>query len=194
VDGGIAMRLSDMLSESQLHRDIIKSEDLERVLSDSNIRYVLVGAHALGEITHEPRATQDVDIIIKKEDFDRVVKLITSKFPSSKIEGTRIKDSDGNVLVDVMTDDNPICAAVLASETRIPDPETMLVMKFLSSISPLRRKDKKIQDKADFYNIMRVSDIDSEKAIEILKRADKEHMLHENDFMRWIKEGEDHDN
>lgn len=183
----------DILSESQLKgigRTFIKSSDIEDLFSSNDIDHIIIGAHALGEITSEPRATQDVDVIVKDEDYDRTIELLLANYPYLHAEGNRIKDQDGNVLVDILTNKHPIYKAVMSRGGRIPEPETVLVMKFLSGVSSLRRKDKKLQDKADFFNVVGKMDIDTGKVLQILKEADPEYVLHKDEIIGWIKEAE----
>lgn len=183
----------DMLSESQMRqigRKFISAQDLDAVLNNAGIDYVLIGAHAIGKLTGEPRATQDVDIIIHDGDFSRAIKAILGQYPSLYADGSRIKDGDDNVVVDILTDKNPLFRYVMSSG-QIPDAETILVMKFVSGTSPLRRKDKRFQDKADFINVAMKSDIDERKVLEILKKVDPEYVVHMDEIMTWLGEARD---
>jgi hypothetical protein len=193
LDKAIAESMTDILSESQLKaigRSFIRSSDVEKLLSNHGIKHMIIGAHALGEITSEPRATQDVDIIVRGNDFSKTIKLITDTFPNTHAEDSRIKDEQGNVLVDILTDDHPIYKMALNLGGRIPTPESLLVMKFLASVHPLRRKDKKLQDKADFFNIVSKVKIDTNKILDYLKQADSpiEYELHKKQILDWIED------
>jgi hypothetical protein len=178
----------DVLSESQMReigREFISSSDIRKLLSKHDIPHMVVGAHALGEITGEPRATQDVDIIVKQDDYDRTIEIIQKRY-GLRAEGNRIKDKEGNVLVDVLTDDHPIYATAMETGDRSPSPEMILVMKFLAGINPLRRVDKKYMDRADFYNLLRHADIDENRVMELLRKADPEYALHQDELRRWL--------
>lgn len=181
----------DVLSESQLkaiNRNFIKSSDIEQLLTSNNIPHMIVGAHALGEITSEPRATQDVDVVVRDVDYKKTIETIIDEYPYLKPDGNRIKDQRGNVLVDVLTDAHPIYKIAMDMGGRTPDPEMVLVMKFLSGVSPLRRKDKKLQDKADFFNVVDKIDVDEERVLDLLKKADPEYVLNKDKIIDWIKE------
>jgi len=185
------MSMVDVLSESQLKgvgKTFIKSSDIEDILSSHDIDHMIIGAHALGEITKEPRATQDVDVVVKDEDFNKTIELLLSNYPFAHADDNRIKDQNNNVLIDVLTDKHPIYKAAMTVGGRIPEPEMVLVMKFLSNISPLRRKDKKLQDKADFFNVVSKVDINIDKVMALLKDSDPEYDLHKDEIIEWIKE------
>ncbi|MBD3406145.1 MAG: hypothetical protein GF411_08475 [Candidatus Lokiarchaeota archaeon] len=192
LDEVLEASMVDVLSESQskaIGRRFISSSDISSLLSSNNIKHVIIGAHALGGITSEPRATQDVDVVVKEGDYDKTVDLITKTYPDTYDDGNRIKDKTGNVLVDVLTDRNPIYRMVMRYGKITP--EMMLVMKFLSSKSPLRRKDKKIQDKADFFNVAGKSNIDLEESLHLLRQSDEEFVLHRDEMVDWIKDAKE---
>jgi hypothetical protein len=186
----------DELSESQLLRlgkIFIKSTDIEQLLNDNKIDYMLIGAHALGELTCEPRATQDVDIIIHKQDFQKTINLILKTYPNLTNNENRIEDkTTKQSVVDILTDEHPIYkTAFSARNGKLPKPEMMLVMKFLSSNSPLRRKDKKIQDKADFFNVAFKKNIDKELVFDLLKKADPQAVFYIDKIKKWIREAKE---
>lgn len=187
-----ALSTVDILSESQmkhLGKRFIRSSDVEHILREKNIPYMIVGAHALGEVTKEPRATKDVDVVVREEDFDKVIDLITKFFVGTHAEGNRIKNEAGDTLIDVLTDKHIIYKTAMSTGDRIPNPEMILVMKYISSNSPLRRKDKKLQDKADFYNVASRIDVDEEKVLSLLKQADPEiYEFNKEDIIEWIKD------
>lgn len=185
----LGLSLVDALSESQskaIGKRFIGASDISSLLFTNNIDHVIIGAHALGEITSEPRATQDVDVVVSDEDYDRAMNLILNTYPGTHNDDNRIKDKSGDVLVNILTDKHPIYKMVMRYGKITP--EIMLVMKFLSSKSPLRRKDKKIQDKADFFNVAGRVDIDIDRSLNILKPSDEEFVLHRDEFVEWVKD------
>lgn len=191
LDSAMRISMVDILSESQLKaigRTFISSADVENLFNSNNIPHMIIGAHAIGEITSEPRATQDVDVVVRDSDYNKAIALILDKYPGTHDDGNRIKDQNGNVLIDVLTDKHPIYKTAMARGGRIPSAEMALVMKFLSSKSPLRRKDKKLQDKADFFNIAGKVQVDTNKILDLLAKSDEEFIIHKDEIIDWINE------
>lgn len=189
IDLALNRCVVDILSESQMRdigRTFVPASEIRKLLTRHGIEHMIVGAHALGEITGEPRATQDVDVIVKQSDFDRTIKTLVGEY-HLKASGNRIKDSGGNVVVDVLTDAHPIYATAMRTGNKSPSPEMILVMKFLASVSPLRRMDKRYLDKADFYNVMQNTDPDEEEIMRLLQKADPEYELHKDELKRWLQ-------
>ena len=58
-----AAALAEGVALSALYGMTVFPADVARVLAAANVRYVLVGAHAINLYTGRPRATQDVDVI-----------------------------------------------------------------------------------------------------------------------------------
>lgn len=180
--------LTDALSESQLkrlNRTYINLSDIDELLSTNNIKFMIIGAHALGEVIPEPRATKDVDIIIKDEDYIKTKKLILTTFPGTKADGNRIKDEQGHTLIDILTDSHLIYKTAFATGQKYPTPEMIAVMKFLSSHSQLRQPIKKMQDKVDFFNVVSNNNLDMNKMLSLLKSADPEFILNKDNFIKW---------
>lgn len=189
----------DMLSESQLKevgKNFITSTSIMRLLRDNKVPFMVIGAHAMGSMTEEPRATQDVDIVVRQQDYDEVMNLII-KFAKTlglrvMATGNRIKDKNGNVLVDILTDRHRIYKVALQDAMArggvYPSPEMFLVMKFLSSHSQLRNPNKKEQDKVDFAKVLANNEINSERVIELLKKTDPEFVLNKDALIKMLGE------
>src|SRR5687768_5160766 len=74
----------------------IGPEDVARVLREAGVEYVLVGAHAANGYTGRPRATLDVDVVVKHP--KKAADAIAAAFPHLQAQDTpvvtRFKDQD----------------------------------------------------------------------------------------------------
>lgn len=189
------LSLVDILSEDQ-NNEFISSSSIIKILDANNINYLLVGAHAVGRLSIEPRATRDVDIVVDENDIEKAVTIIISSFDGlrrSSNDSYRIVNSCGDSIVDILPTNNPIYKTAMNNKQTIggvcvPSPEMIMVMKFLSSTSPLRNKRKKLMDKADFIGIMENNDIDVNMILKILKSTiGPEYELCKNNILDWIR-------
>src|SRR5260221_14047486 len=57
-----------------------------RVLNAAKIRFVLMGAHAMGSWMRKPRATQDVDVLVAARSVRKAVREIQAAFPDLDAE------------------------------------------------------------------------------------------------------------
>jgi hypothetical protein len=62
--------------------DQIPPLDVIAVLEAAKIKYVLVGAHGLGGWTRQPRATQDVDVIVAARQVRKAVRALQAAYPA----------------------------------------------------------------------------------------------------------------
>jgi len=130
---------------------------IQRVLSvfeDVGARWVLVGAHAIGMFT-EPRATVDFDFVIEESKLRSVVGALEEEFGELDVQdlgpALRLKTLDVYL---IRSTTHPLFQEALHRvrfmETwRVPAPEVLIVLKFLSSVSPWRGLTKKTYDIAD---------------------------------------------
>src|SRR5438270_402925 len=69
-----------------------------RILNAAKVRFVLMGAHAIGGWTDEPRATQDVDILVAARGVRKAVRELLAAFPHLEAEDhevvTRLRDPE----------------------------------------------------------------------------------------------------
>jgi hypothetical protein len=158
--------------------NLIKPEDVVRVLNAAGVKFVLAGAHGIGCWTGQPRATKDVDVIVGKRHAKKAVTALVGAFPHLVVEEedvvTRLRDPETKeVAIDVMKPAEPVVAAALKNcvESRagqhavqIPNAEMALALKFAAMVNPNRPDDKKYIDAADFIRIVRQNPaIDSAK-------------------------------
>jgi hypothetical protein len=158
--------------------DLITPDAVIRVLNAENVRFVLLGAYAIGGWTREPRATKDVDVLVGTRGHRKAVRALSAAFPHLRAEDhevvTRLRDPEtGSVAIDVMKANQPLYRDALkhthAVESggqaySIPSLEMTLAMKFSAMISLTRADDKKLIDAADFIRIVKANpNIDLEK-------------------------------
>src|SRR5258708_533880 len=84
-----------------------------RVLNAANVRFMLLGAHGIGGWTRNPRATQDVDVLVAARGHKKAVAALRAAFPFLQAEDhevvTRLREPEtGNVLIDVMKANQPL--------------------------------------------------------------------------------------
>src|ERR1700676_3712118 len=86
--------------------EIISPQQVIATLNRAKISFVLVGAYGLAGWM-EPRATQDVDVVVALKQVKKAVRLLTKAFPNLDAEDVdvvvRLRDrSSGKVRIDVM--------------------------------------------------------------------------------------------
>jgi hypothetical protein len=142
----------------------ILPQDVVKVLNEAKIRFVLVGAYGLAGWLKEPRATQDVDIIVAPRQVKKAVKVLVKAFPQLDPEDVpvvvRLRNRETQeVAIDVMKPvQQPYCEVFHHTQSVtsggqsywVPSLEMALAMKF-SAMTSLNRADKdKHQDAHDF--------------------------------------------
>jgi len=111
-----------------------------RVFETCQAKWALVGAYAVGLLT-EPRATVDFDFIVEA----RKLKSVVSALGAIDVDLIR---SNNHALFREALD-----RAQLVGEWRIPPPEVIIALKFLSAVSPWRNRDKRSQDIVDLRTV-----------------------------------------
>jgi len=179
---GIRISVSITSNYRQTHRKgamDIKPQDVIDVLVAAGIKkWVLMGLHGYVGYLPQPRATQDVDVLIGQSDRKRAVKAVHEAWPSLVIEElepvVRFKDpadcfNDGRPkpVIDIMLACDRLNEAILKEkgfvvvdkETKhfIPIVEAALAAKYAALISDYRDWDKKQQDAVDFRSIARAN-------------------------------------
>jgi hypothetical protein len=143
-----------------------------RTLTDKKIPFVLTGAHALGGWTGEPRATKDIDILVKPgRNQARAVNAIRDLYPHLEIrEALRIVrfhlPGEKWAVIDVTipfrrdieeTLAHPVWVEERGLRYRIPSLECALANKYGAMLTLERRLEKRHQDIADFMKMVRLS-------------------------------------
>jgi hypothetical protein len=123
-----------------------------------------MGTHGIGGWRSEPRATQDVDVLIQKNDHGKAVKAIQKEFADLLLADlpivTRFLDPlDKKPVIDLMKPEEDLYREALRDPVpvgkthHIPRLEVALACKYGAMISPERSAMKKALDEADFISI-----------------------------------------
>ena len=143
--------------------EIISPQEVIGILNRAKVPFVLVGAYGLAGWM-EPRATQDVDVVVALRHVKKAVRLLMAAFPTLEAEDVdvvvRLRDrTSGKVRIDVM---RPVQqpyreifkhvtkVSARGQEYRVPSLEMALTCKFAPMISLMREDEKKHQDAHDF--------------------------------------------
>lgn len=168
--------------EQQLEKNFLSPLDVIRVLNRDKISFVLVGAYGLAGYRSQARATEDVDVVVAARQVAKAVRVLTKAFPHLEPDDAevvvRLRDKETKeVAIDVMKPLQPPYHAifkharkvVVGKETyRVPTLEMALACKFAPMISLMRMDEKKLQDAADFIDIVKKNaDIDLESLEEL---------------------------
>ena len=143
----------------------IGPDDVARVLREAGVEYVVVGAHAANGYTGRPRATVDVDVIVRHP--KKAAQAVAAAFPTLQMQDTpvvvRFTDEEHEA-IDLMKPVESMLWSRLLKEARevrigdelvrIPVLEGVLAAKFCSMVSPLHRLADKQQDGVDFLRIV----------------------------------------
>jgi hypothetical protein len=143
----------------------VTPEDVIAALSGAGIKCVLMGTHALGGYRSEPRATQGVEVLVRKKDVRRAGRILHERYPELRVNDfpvvTRFVDpATGNVVLDVMKPTQTVYQIVfrhtvpVGDTHEIPSLEMALVSKFAAMVSPNRTRAKKILDASDFVDVV----------------------------------------
>jgi hypothetical protein len=142
-----------------------------RILNAVKVRFMLVGAYAIGGWTRESRGTTNVDVLVATRGHRKAVRALQDEFPTLQAEdhgvATRLRDPDsGNVVIDVMRPNQSMYQEALQhrrmveSEGQtyaIPTLELALAMKFSAMFSLNRADEKKHSDAADFIRMVKAN-------------------------------------
>jgi hypothetical protein len=143
----------------------VTPEGIIAALNRAGINPVLMGTHGLVAYRSEPRATQDVDLLVTKKDVRKAVAVLEQEYPYLEVLDTsivaRMRDPvSQKVVIDVIKPASEAMKLVfrhtvkIGKTHRIPDLEMMLVCKYLAMIAPNRRQDKRQVDLGDFINVI----------------------------------------
>ncbi len=144
---------------------VITPLEVLRVCNRERISFVLVGAYGLAAWFPDPRATQDVDLIVATKHVKKAVRVLSKAFPQLVPEDCevviRLRNTETEkIAIDVMKTSQPLMKAVFkhnqriryeGQDCRIPTLEMGLALKFGPMVSRLTRNDlKKLMDAHDF--------------------------------------------
>jgi hypothetical protein len=123
-------------------------------------RWVLVGAHAVGLMT-EPRATADFDFIVEDQKLRPLLAALEEVFGDLDVSdigaALRLRAIDVDL---IRSTNHPLFQRALDDPWRVADwnvarVEALLVLKFLSAVSPWRASDRRGQDIVDLRSVYR---------------------------------------
>jgi hypothetical protein len=172
---------STQLSSFQVEKSI-PPLDVIRVLNEARIRFVLVGAYGLAGWRQEPRATEDVDVVVAARQVKKAVQVLLTAFPHLEAVDlpvvVRLRErTTQDVAIDVMKPlQQPYREAFRHTHKvssggqtyRVPSLEMAVVMKFAAMTSLYRAGDDKHLDAHDFIRMIKKNpEFDREKLAEL---------------------------
>lgn len=182
VGHAYGVRTSSRLTRNyrELHRKLamdITPQPVIDVLVKAGIKkWVLMGLHGYVGYLAEPRATQDVDIMVASSERAKAVKAIQAAWPTLIVESfsevIRFKDpndldlkGDPKPTIDIMAPWAKFQQTILKdfvvidkpTKHRIPKLEAALVAKYAAMISQYRSIERKEYDSGDFRRIVKAN-------------------------------------
>ena len=121
-------------------------------------RWALVGAHAIGTFT-QPRATTDFDFVVEERKLRAILKALEHEFgeldavdlgPAMRLKALDV-DLIRSTTHSLFTE--ALSHARSVADWNVPVPEVLLVLKFLSAVSPWRERTKRMQDMVDLTTL-----------------------------------------
>lgn len=143
----------------------VTPENVIAALNRAGIRPVLMGTYGIGGYRSEARATEDVDVLVRKHEVRKAVRVLEEEFPYLEVVDTPVvarfrNEATMKIVLDVMKPTSQAIQAVFRNTLavgkthRIPSLEMAIVSKFLAMRGPKRKQAKKQVDLADFIDIV----------------------------------------
>jgi hypothetical protein len=152
----------------------ITPQDVIDALNDGGVKdWVLMGLHGYVGYMPEPRATQDVDVMVGYTSRARAKKAILTRWPALVIrelsQVTRFADpadvdatGKPKQVIDLMHPYSPFQELILKeyvvvdakTKHRLPTIEAALVSKYAAIVSPFRERQRKEYDAGDFRRLV----------------------------------------
>jgi hypothetical protein len=144
----------------------VSPEKVIKAVRDAGVCCVIMGTHALNTYRDQPRATQDVDILVRKHELPKTIRALKATYPKLSVQDTPVvvrflDPATGQGVIDVMKPTQTVYQLVfrhtvpIGETHRVPDLEMALASKFAAMVSPNRRIDKKLIDAGDFVNVVK---------------------------------------
>jgi hypothetical protein len=144
---------------------MITPEAVIKVLNKAKVKFVLMGTHGIGGWRSEPRATQDVDVLILKSHHRKAVAAVRKAFPDLQQQElpavTRFLDPlDGKPVIDLMKPQEDLYREVFKDPVpvgkthHVPNLEVAIASKYAAMVSANRTTEKKHLDAADFVSMV----------------------------------------
>jgi hypothetical protein len=160
------LRISTALSALYV-KNIVTPFEVIAALNREKISFVLVGAHGVGAWLEQPRATQDVDVVVAERQIKKATRVLLGEFAHLEARDeevvVRLQDRESQkVLIDLLkpralyreTFKHTYATSGEGQKCRIPSLEMALAMKFAAMISPSRSVGKRLRDAGDFALII----------------------------------------
>ena len=140
--------------------------DFLDVLIAGRIDFVVLGLYGISGWLKEPRATQDLDVLVSKRQHRRAVAVVREAFPGLTVADTPVATrflKGKHAVLDVIKAYHPLFSdafknavhqLVGGKKVSVPDLEMALALKFFSMTSPGRRQADQFQDAHDFINMV----------------------------------------
>lgn len=173
-------------------RPMVELKAILRTLQAKKIPFVLVGAHAIGSYTGRPRATKDVDILVRAgRNHARVVKAIRELYPELEVRKFQsltafFRPGERESVVDVAFPKRADNTAALETAVwvedegikyRVPTLECALANKYGAMVSVTRDIGKRAQDAVDFSFMVRHSTDEGQTPIDMDRLAELGEMV-----------------
>lgn len=172
---------SSQLSSFQMDKMIPPLEVIS-ILNDAKISFVLVGAYGLAGWRKEPRATEDVDVVVAAKQVKKAVRVLCDRFPDLEpvdlpvVVRLRVRGTE-DVAIDVMKPvqqpyrdlfKHTYAVESGGQKYRVPSLEMAVLMKY-SAMTSLNRAEEDIhQDAHDFILMVKHNpDLDNERLSEL---------------------------
>ena len=144
---------------------MVAPADIIAVLNRANVRFMLVGNYGFTGWRDEPRATEDVDILVQTRDYRKSVQAIRIAFAWLGLEDSQkpvrfLDPITGRRLIELWESTGPLFKVAfrrmicVAEGYRIPNLEFALACKYVTMRSPSRPQDKQFLDAADFISMV----------------------------------------
>ena len=144
---------------------MITPEAVISVLNKAKVKFVLMGTYGVEGYRTQPRATQDVDVLVRKADHAKAVRAIRRAFPQLEVKDfavvTRFTDpASQQEVIDLMKPAQDVFKmafrhTVMVKEGYlIPNLEMAIISKFAAMTSPHRTQKKKLIDGGDFLDMV----------------------------------------
>jgi hypothetical protein len=166
-----ALRISSALTlhfrrKYQPEAIMVTPETVIEILLRAKVRFMLMGTYGIEGYRSQPRATQDVDVLVRKADHRKAVQAIVKHYPGLVVQDfvvvTRFTDpATKQVVLDLMKPEQPVFkmafkhTVTVAEGYLIPNLEMALTSKFAAMTSPSRDQAKKLIDGGDFVDMAR---------------------------------------
>ncbi len=163
---------------------LIDLDQILQALMSKKIPFVLTGAHGISAWTGRPRATRDVDLLVKAgKNYARAVSVIRGLYP--QLEERRFAGltaffppGEQESVIDVIYPQRPDNAEALRTgvwveegnlKYRIPPLEAALANKYGAMLTPTRDAGKRGMDAVDFYNMVKHSLDEGQQPIDLAR-------------------------